>query len=204
MSVRRLASRVACASGLAMTAAATIAGGLGIRGIVSPSMPRGLYWTEPFSGIPQRGDTVEVCLPSTPARLAKHRGYLARGIFCDEGVQRVAKAVFAIPGDTVVVTATGFQLLGHPVPNTRGSSADSRGRPLTPMPPGLYRVQPGTVWLFSTESANSFDSRYYGAVSQSSLRRRYHPLWTEPYRSVPVFSRRRPPARGEDSPRSRP
>lgn len=166
-------------------------GASGLRGIVSQSMPRGIYTTETFSGALQRGDTVEVCLPNGPAHLARERGYLSVGIFCPDGVQRIVKSVLAVPGDTVVVTTHGFVVDGQIVPNTRPLTADSRGRRLRPVQPGRYPVRPATLWVFSSEVPNSYDSRYYGAIPQSALRRRYHPLWTEPHQAAPVrFSRR--------------
>jgi conjugative transfer signal peptidase TraF len=163
----------------------------GLRGIASESMPRGLYTSEAFAEVPERGDTVEVCLPTEPARIARERRYLSAGIFCPDGVQPIVKAVLAVPGDTVVVTPHGFMVDGVLVPNTRALQEDSRGRPLQPVSPGRYPVRAGTVWLFSSSVPNSYDSRYYGPIPRSALRRRYHPLWTEPHQGNPVvFSRR--------------
>jgi conjugative transfer signal peptidase TraF len=163
----------------------------GLRGIASESMPRGLYTSEALAEAPARGDTVEVCLPTEFARIARERRYLSAGIFCPDGVQRIVKGVLAVPGDTVVVTPHGFVVDGVTVPNTRALQEDSRGRPLHPVPPGRYPVSAGTVWLFSTEVPNSYDSRYYGPIPRSALRRRFHPLWTEPHPASPVvFSRR--------------
>jgi conjugative transfer signal peptidase TraF len=193
----RVASMTACAAALTVTAA----GAAGLRGILSESMPRGLYWTERFTGVVQRGDTVEVCLPADAARLARQRGYLSAGVFCPDGVQRIAKAVLAVPGDTVIVTRHGFEVDGKVVANTRALTRDARGRPLVPVHPGRYRVQPGTVWLFTTEARNSYDSRYYGAVPLDALRRRYHPVWTERHRTRPVtFSRAQATGRNGFSP----
>jgi conjugative transfer signal peptidase TraF len=176
-------ARAAQTSICAAVATLAIGAAAGLRGIVSESMPRGLYYTEPFEGTLSRGDTIEVCLPKPVSKFARSRGYLAAGIFCDDGVQRIVKSVLAVPGDTVDVTPLGFRVAGKLVPNTAPLAHDSRGRPLPVVRPGRYPVRAGTVWLFSTETPASFDSRYFGPVPQSAIRRRFHPLWTERHRA---------------------
>ena len=186
-------TRTAQASVCVAAAAAALALAGGIRGIVSESMPRGVYYSHAFSGQAQRGDTVEVCLPTAISRFARRRGYLAPGIFCNDGVQRIVKSVLAVPGDTVEVSPEGLAVGGHLLPNTAPRSHDSRGRRLPQIRCGRYVVAPGTLWLFSSQIPTSFDSRYFGPVPTSALRRRFHPLWTEGLTANP------PPARSEAS-----
>jgi conjugative transfer signal peptidase TraF len=188
--VRRKFSRAARASACAAATTAAVALAGGMRGIVSESMPRGIYVSHAFSGQAQRGDTVEVCLPPAISRFARRRRYLSRGIFCDDGIQRIVKSVLAVPGDTVEVSASGLRVRGQLIPNTVARSHDSHGRPLPRISPGRYPVAPGTLWLFSSQVSTSFDSRYFGAVPSTAIRRRFHPLWTEADRS-PVSSRLR-------------
>jgi len=45
-------------------------------------------------------------------------------------------------------------------------------------PDGDYRVEPGTIWLLSGYSENSFDSRYFGPVPVSHVRTKAVPLLT--------------------------
>jgi conjugative transfer signal peptidase TraF len=146
-------------------------------------MPRGVYYTEPVEGALRRSDTIEACLPAPAATFARSRGYLAAGIFCDDGVQRIVKSVLAIPGDTVDVSPLGLRVAGKLLLNTAALAHDSRRRPLPAIPSGRYPVRAGTVWLFSTETPASFDSRYFGPVPTSAIRRRFHPLWTERHRA---------------------
>ncbi len=186
-----LLARSTCIAACAGSVLITSAVAAGIRGIVSESMPRGLYRSEPFAGELRRGDTVEVCLPRGAASFARRRGYLAAGVLCPHGVQRIAKAVLAVPGDTVVVGPGGLEVRGAAIPNTRALESDSRGRALAPVPPGRYPVRPGTMWLVSTRVPNAYDSRYYGPVAQTALRRRFHPLWTEPREVAPTGLDRR-------------
>ena len=68
---------------------------------------------------------------------------------------RVAKVTTIYPN----VTVNGVAL-----PNTAAMPA------LPGWPAGRYIVQPGEVWLFSSYSAGSFDSRYFGPVVLASVR----------------------------------
>ena len=186
--MRRLASaaRAAQISACAAGALAVLSVAAGVRGIVSESMPRGLYTSQPFAGVLERGDTVELCLPRRVSQLARARGYLAPGILCDDGTQRIVKAVLAVTGDTVDLSQAGFRLQGRLLPNTAPRRLDSLGRPLPHVRPGRYPVPSGMLWIVSTEIPESFDSRYFGPVPLSAIRRRFHPLWTESHRTAPV------------------
>ena len=55
---------------------------------------------------------------------------------------------------------------------------DEGGLPLTGVAACTYTVAPGHVWLISTYSPLSFDSRYLGPVPISSIRGTVKPLWT--------------------------
>jgi type IV secretory pathway protease TraF len=47
---------------------------------------------------------------------------------------------------------------------------DRRGRVLPQIPLGSYVVRPGTVWVVSSYSPLSFDSRYFGAIPLGNIR----------------------------------
>ena len=57
---------------------------------------------------------------------------------------------------------------GRLLPNTAPLVTDTAGRPLSHWPFGRYVVAPGTVWVASSYSSRSFDSRYFGPVEASS------------------------------------
>ncbi len=107
------------------------------------------------------------------------RQYLAAGPFCGNGVQRLTKAVLAREGDTVTLTRGGMIYKGHLLPNTAPLTRDGRGRPMPQLAPGRYVVPPGHLWLFSTHSPRTIDSRYFGPIPESRVRARWRPLWTE-------------------------
>jgi conjugative transfer signal peptidase TraF len=160
-------------SGLALFSA----GAAGLRLNTTASMPRGLWRVTPLAGAVGHGAIVSLCLPPGPLlRLALRRAYLTAGV-CPGGAEPLLKPVAAIAGDIVRVTAAGIAVNGAPLPNSAALRRDSAGRPLSPLPPGLYRVRPGSVWLVSSYAAKSFDSRYFGPVPVADIRDLARPLW---------------------------
>jgi len=125
-----------------------------------------------------RGALVLVCLPPEVAAFARARGYVPRGGACPGGVVPIGKPVLAIAGDTVTVTRTGLMMNGTPVPNSQALATDRKGRPLPQLPMGRYVVRSGTVWILSSYSRFSFDSRYFGALETAQVRARIRRLWT--------------------------
>ncbi len=148
----------------------------GLRLNLTGSLPPGLYRAAPGSLV--RGSLVLVCLPPGVAAFARARGYVPRGGACPGGVLPIGKPVFALPGDTVTVTATGLGVNGVPVPNSLALATDHRGRPLPRLAPGSQVVRPGTVWVVSGYARASFDSRYFGPVALAAVRSCLRPIWT--------------------------
>jgi len=147
----------------------------GLRLNVTGSLPVGLYFVS--RAAPNRGSLVLVCLPVWVAAFAKARGYVPQGGSCPEGLVPVGKRVCALPGDTVTVTPTGLLVNGTPVPNSRPLGWDHEGRPLPRLEVGRYVVRPGALWLVSSYSRFSFDSRYFGAVKAGVVRGSARQLW---------------------------
>ena len=149
---------------------------VGLRLNLTGSMPVGIYTTT--RDAPARGSIVLACLPSDVAAFAKLRGYVPHGGSCPSGVLPVGKPVLALPGDTVVVTATGLLVNGVRVPNSEPLSRDSKGRPLPRPQPGQYVVDADELWLMSAYSRFSFDSRYFGPVNAAQVHAHVRVLWT--------------------------
>jgi conjugative transfer signal peptidase TraF len=185
--VRRLSERRASrlvlliATGLALLLVSHLAG---LRLNLTGSLPVGLYRAVaagPNRGgapAPRRGVIVLACLPRRVAAFAKARGYVSGGGACPGGTLPVGKPVAARPGDTVTVTPAGLLVDGVAVANSRALAADRKGRPLPQLALGRYVVGPGEVWLVSSYSRWSLDSRYFGAVATSDLREAVSALWT--------------------------
>ena len=121
----------------------------------SPSLPEGVYLRQ-VGGDPVRGATV--ALPPPQAA----RPYLVALGMPPEVL--LIKRVAAVEGDLVcreadVVTGAGWAV--------RAVEHDNGGRPL-PRWSGCRRLGPGELFVLG-DTANSFDSRYFGPVGVGDL-----------------------------------
>ncbi len=148
----------------------------GLRLNLTGSLPVGLYLVS--RAAPVRQAIVLTCLPREVAAFARERGYVSSGGACPGGVLPVGKPILALAGDTVTVTPTGLLVNGTPVPNSRPLASDRKGRPLPRLAVGRYGVAPGQLWVVSSFSPFSFDSRYFGAVETGQVRANVRRLWT--------------------------
>ena len=148
----------------------------GLRLNLTGSLPVGLYLAS--RAVPVRGAIVLACLPPGVAAFARDRGYVPRGGGCPGDVLPLGKPVLALAGDTVTVTSSGLLVNGIPVPNSRPLTTDRKGRPLPRLAIGRYVVRPGSLWIVSSYSRFSFDSRYFGAVKTGQVRTCVRRLWT--------------------------
>lgn len=154
---------------LALTAQAT-----GIRANFSGSAPTGLWIERPISEPLHRGMLIGVCPPSTIAlvRLFAENGTLPYGECPETNVALLLKPIQALPGDTVTINRGKPAIVnGKRLPNTEASSF------LPAWPDGEYKVKKGEVWIFSSYSSKSFDSRYFGPVSIAAIHGEAHPLF---------------------------
>ncbi len=145
----------------------------GIRFNVTPSLPLGFYIT---SHSPH-ANLVEFCPQGEAAFISLSRRYRTAGV-CPDGGAPLLKPAVAFPGDQVQVNADGIRVNGQLLPNSAGRFRDHLQRPLGPWRYGTYKVEPGTVWVISSFNSYSFDSRYYGAIQEASIRQHLRPLWT--------------------------
>jgi conjugative transfer signal peptidase TraF len=142
-------------------------------------MPRGLWRARAGEPV-ERGEIVTVCPPDrADIREAAQRGYIPNGV-CSGGYEPLVKPVAAVAGDVVTVTPQQIIVDGQLVPNTAPLAEDEAGRPLHPIPIGVYHVAPGEVWLLSGHDPRSFDSRYFGAVPAANVTGVARPLWVLP------------------------
>jgi conjugative transfer signal peptidase TraF len=145
----------------------------GIRINFTPSLPRGFYI---ISNSPS-SSLVEFCPQGTAASISLSRQYRTAGA-CPDGGAPLLKPAVAVPGDQVQVSADGIRVNGQLLPNSAGRFRDHLQRPLDPWPYGTYKVAPGTMWVISSFNSYSYDSRYYGAIPEASIRHHLRPLWT--------------------------
>jgi len=163
--------RAAALSALVVGIVFWVASALGIRVNSSPSLPVGLYQVTSGPG----ATLVEFCPAEPFASIANTRGYRQPGA-CPDGGTPLMKPVVAHVGDSVQVSARGLSVNGKTIPNSAPLLKDTAGRPLAPWPFGIYAVQPGTVWVVSDYHPRSFDSRYFGPISEALIRNRLRSL----------------------------
>ena len=101
---------------------------------------------------------------------------------CPDGYAALLKPVVAWPGDVVTTSPAGVIVDGTPVPNSSPLTRDSLGRELHPYPYGTYKVLEGQIWVVSSYSSRSFDSRYFGPVPLRTVREWVRPFITERYK----------------------
>lgn len=134
----------------------------------SASVPVGWYRIEPIR-TPHIGDIVLVRLPAVPAALAARRGYLPLGIPLLKRIGARAPQKVCIRGGIVRIDNT---------PITTALPVDGVGRPLSAWR-SCRRLRQGELFLLSTDSPASFDSRYFGPVPVSAVIGRAQPLRIE-------------------------
>jgi conjugative transfer signal peptidase TraF len=158
-------------------AALILLSALGVRFNRSDSVPIGLWHEEALPDELAPGMVVAVCPPAAPIfEMAKARHYLSGG-WCASKLEVMFKPVAAVPGDVVEVDSRGVSVNGGLLLRSAPLAQDAAGRPLTAVPAGIYRVPPGYVWMISSYSPRSFDSRYFGPLPVAQLRGRVLPLW---------------------------
>ncbi|EGD17246.1 conjugation peptidase TraF [Xanthomonas hortorum ATCC 19865] len=142
----------------------------------SDSVAVGWYRIEPFdprtASLPRPlsvDSIVLVPLPAEAAALAAQRGYLPTRV-------PLLKRVGAIAPQHVCIVAGQVRIDG--VPSAAVLAADRLGRPL-PSWPQCRRLAPGELFLLSVTNPASFDSRYFGPVSASTVIGVAHPVWLE-------------------------
>jgi len=134
----------------------------------SASVPLGLYLVKPADAL-HIGELVVVRPPEAVATFLAERGYLATGV-------PLLKRVLALPGQMVCRTGRTITVDG----TTLGDALDrdQAGRVL-PDWQGCRIVADSEVFLMNWQSANSFDGRYFGPLSDSTIVGRAVPLWTK-------------------------
>ena len=177
----RLAGLIGCAASGCVLGVALRAAGIRIN--LSPSAPVGVFLATPVQAERQskvqlrRGMVVAVCLPVPLEEWGRARRYLMRGS-CSDGTAPVGKTILAESGDTITVTADGLAVDGRLICNTRPLARDREGRPIPRMPDGRFAVGAGEMWLVSTYTTRSWDSRYFGPVPTAGVVETLRPLWT--------------------------
>lgn len=134
----------------------------------SASVPIGLYLVKPADAL-HIGELVVVMPPEAVAAFLAERGYLARGV-------PLLKRVLALPGQMVCRTGRTITVDGKTVGDAL--DRDRLGRVL-PDWQSCRIVADSEVFLMNWQSTNSFDGRYFGPLSASTIVGRAVPLGTK-------------------------
>lgn len=172
MNQRRFGIVALCAAGV-IAVAITSANYAGLRLNFTDSAPHGLWLVQAAEAASvKRGKLVEVCPPALPVvRVMAERGYLSSGNCQSTGLTPLLKPVSAVAGDAIQFEqGKPVSVNGVALPNTAAMPA------IPSWPTGRYIVEPGQIWLFSSYSAGSFDSRYFGPVEVANVRGIAQPL----------------------------
>jgi conjugative transfer signal peptidase TraF len=131
----------------------------------------------------RRDDVVSFCPPDTWVfREAWLRGYLGNGL-CQGGYEPLLKPVAAIEGDRLTRREEGIRINGRLIANSKNIVSDGSGRPLPGAGANDVIVAKGEVWVISSYTPLSFDSRYFGPVPVSNIEGLARPLFVmEPRR----------------------
>lgn len=98
---------------------------------------------------------------------------------CPDGFSPLIKPVVAWPGDLVSVSITGISVNGRLLTNSAPISRDTKGKQLRAFAAGEYRVGPYELWVISSFSPRSFDSRYFGPIPLKCVHSWLRPLLVE-------------------------
>lgn len=133
----------------------------------SASVPLGLYRIDPTSAI-RVGDMVAVRPSPTLARFMAERRYVEANV-------PLLKPIAAMGGATICRLGLRVTINGRTA--VAALARDRFGRPL-PAWSGCYRLRPDQLFLIAPAHPDSFDGRYFGAVSQAQILGSATPLWT--------------------------
>lgn len=140
---------------------------------ITPSMKNGFYIKQ--SGAINHGDIITLCLNNHYQQIGLSQHYLQRGSVCN-GSNPLIKQVIAIPGDDVVL-AENYIAVNHIRHFYKTYHEDSFNRPLMIYPRGIYKNTRG-YWLIGVNDSRSWDSRYWGPISEKQIRYKLKPIVT--------------------------
>ena len=132
----------------------------------SASVPIGLYAIHPAGGL-TAGELLVVRPPAALAQFMAARRYLALGV-------PLIKHVAALPGQ--IVCRSGRKITVDCIAEAEALDRDARGRKL-PVWQACRKIQSGEVFLMNAGVPDSFDSRYFGPVPDSTIIGSATPLW---------------------------
>ena len=150
---------------------------LGFRVNLTDSIPLGLYRTTNIKSL--KNSFVIFCPDDRPAfRQGINRGYIDSGL-CPDGYGYLMKKVVATKGDRVSVTPEGIFVNQALIPFSKPQSQDGMSRLLPRWQALNYQLKEDELITMTSQSAWSFDSRYYGPVHLRQIKGVITPVWVK-------------------------
>jgi conjugative transfer signal peptidase TraF len=149
---------------LVAIAAPLVAKHSGLRFNDTTSLPVGLYRRTPGPS-----PYVAICLTKAIVSSAIGAGLsLPSGGECPDGHRPILKKIYRATSDKpITFDAQGFRINGRLLANTAPKEKSKTGVRLQHQAFGTYR---DGLWAVSDYNPDSFDSRYFGPVSEASIR----------------------------------
>ncbi len=141
----------------------------------SPSVPLGVYWLTADRNAPY----LAFCMSREVQSQAATHGYESLHGSCADGTAWILKPNLQ-RARVVTFTSAGFVIDMRVLPNTAPLAKDRFGRSLPHYPFGTYPVSSKEVWVVSSYNKRSYDSRYFGPVSRTSILSYARPLLVAP------------------------
>lgn len=142
---------------------------------LTESIPVGLYriiGTEPL-----KNAYVIFCPDDRQSfRLAKNRGYIDHGLYCN-GYGYLMKKVVAVSGDILSVTKEGVFVNQMLILYSKPKLQDGMNRALPQWQVMNYQLQEDEIMTMTNQSEWSFDGRYYGLVHTRQIKGMITPIW---------------------------
>ena len=149
----------------------------GLRFVLTPSVPLGLYKTRPYQGQSLSvGQYVCVQTRGANAPEGLRRAFADGTLPADWRNRDLLKRVVAGAGSVVEYANDAVTVDGAALPSSRHLDKDRDGRAL-PTPPYPVVLGEAQVWV-SSEHPRGFDSRYFGPVEKSAISCVGDLLWT--------------------------
>jgi conjugative transfer signal peptidase TraF len=153
-------------------------GVMGLRINLTDSIPIGLYRMKAIKDVKNiKQAYVIFCPDDKPVfQQARDRGYINHGL-CPGGYGYLMKKVVATPGDQISVMASGVFVNQRLIPYSKPKARDGVNRALPQWPAFNYQLKDDECMTMTSQSAWSFDSRYYGPVRLGQIKGVITPLW---------------------------
>jgi len=118
-----------------------------------------------------RGDAVLFCPPPTEIFRKAYELRILDWGSCDGGFSPMIKEISGIPGDRIQLGHV-VSINGEAVPKSKTQS-----KYFEPFNPAEFELADGEIWVMGTSSEASFDSRYFGPISETSVIGIMIPVW---------------------------